>query len=186
MAESLHIIHLNHRKDRMALLERELKKQCISVCLWPGIPDPENPKRGISQAHKQIVQYAQRESLPYITIAEDDIYFTDQGAYDYFLQHIPADYDLYLGSIYYGNLQSDHSVTDFAGLTIYRIHQKFYSVFLAADEQQNLDRALAGKGKFIVCDPFIALQHNGYSDHQKCYVNYKDYIKDKKLYSHKG
>lgn len=105
-------------------------------------------------------------------IAEDDIKFTARGAFDYFIKNEPQEYDLYLGGIIYGNINSDNTVCDFAGTHFYKIKQKFYDTFLSIPEGKDIDRLLANKGKFIVCNPFVAIQNNGFSDNQKRHQNY--------------
>lgn len=182
MERRLNIINLSHREDRIQLVNSQLFKQDLIGCLWPGILDLENSKRGISKAHKQIVSYAKNQNLPSIIIAEDDIKFTDLGGFDYFIKNEPIDYDLYLGGIYFGNIKADNSVEDFAGLTLYKIKQKFYDTFLSINEEKDIDRELSKKGKFFVCDPFVAIQHNGFSDNVKKNVNYDSHLISKKLF----
>jgi hypothetical protein len=46
----------------------------------------------------------------------------------------------------------------------------------------NFDRALRNKGKFIVCNPFIAIQHNGFSDNVKRFYNHEKYLQGRNLY----
>ncbi len=182
MERHIHIIHLPDREDRLEKLRAQLIEQNITGCIWPGIPDTQNPKRGIAKAHKQIVQYAKDQNLTEITIAEDDIKFTAPGAFTYFLNHTPERYDLYLGGIYYGKIKTDNAVAEFAGLMLYRIHQRFYDTFLSLPEESDIDRELGGKGLFYVCNPFIALQHDGYSDNKKKFMNYDCYLKDVELF----
>ncbi len=180
----LHIIHLKHRKDRWQLLQKELQNQNISEYkIWDGILDRDHPYQGIAKAHKQIVDFARKNKLPSILIAEDDLKFTAPSAFRYFLKNQPLDYDLYLGGIYYGILKEDNTTEDFAGLTLYLIHKRFYNIFLSLPEDQHIDRLLRSKGKFVVCNPFIATQHNGFSDNKKEYCNYDTYIKHRKLYA---
>lgn len=179
----LNIIHLSHRKDRLQLLNNQLTEQnIINYKLWEGFLDEENPKRGIAKAHKQIIHWSQKQNLPYILIAEDDIKFTSKGAFDFFLKNEPKEYDLYLGGISYGNIDKDNSVKDFSGLTLYKIKNSFYNFFLDLPEDKDIDRALANKGKFIVCNPFVAIQYNGYSDNKKAYQNYDLFLQNRKLY----
>ena len=91
------------------------------------------------------------------------------------------DYDLYLGGIYYGKISEDNTVSDFAGAMLYMIHEKFYETFLTVSEEKDIDRSLANKGKYIVCNSFVAIQHNGYSDNKKK-VNYDSYLKGRILF----
>ncbi|HRN91896.1 MAG TPA: hypothetical protein PLE75_02765 [Ferruginibacter sp.] len=179
----LNIIHLSKREDRLALLKDQLIIQGISdYKLWEGIVDKSNPAKGISKAHKQIVAWAKKEKLKSIVIAEDDVKFTAKGAYNYFIKNKPTQYDLYLGGIYYGKIKEDHTVSDFAGMMLYIIHERFYDVFLSVHEESDIDRSLANKGTFVVCNPFVAIQHEGYSDNKKAFVNYDICLKGRKLF----
>lgn len=179
----LHIIHLNRRKDRIELLNKELIEQNITnYKIWNGILDKENIKKGIAQAHKQIVDWARNHNLPSVIIAEDDIKFTARNAFEFFFKNEPKDFDLYLGGISHGNINIDDSVTDFAGLHLYKINQSFYNTFLLLPENKDIDRSLANKGKYIVCNPFVAIQQNGYSDNQKKYQSSDLYLQNRKLF----
>lgn len=63
--------------------------------------------------------------------------------------------------IIYGNINLDNTVNDFSGLHFYKIKNNFYDTFLSTAEAKDIDRSLANKGKYIVCNPFSAIQHNG-------------------------
>ena len=117
-----------------------------------------------------------------ILIAEDDIKFTDIGAFDFYLKNIPNDFDLYLGGIIWGHLENDNSVKDFSGTMLYMIHERFYDTFLSVDEHYHIDRSLKNKGRFVVCNPMIAVQHNGFSDNLERLMNYDVYLKGRKFY----
>lgn len=178
----LNIIHLEQRKDRFKLLENQLVEQnIVKYRLWEGIVD-KNPKRGIAKAHKQIIEWANNQNLPSIIVAEDDIKFTARGAFEYFLQNEPQDYDIYLGGIIYGNINSDNSVNDFSGTHLYKINKRFYNTFLSLSEEKDIDRSLANKGKFIVCNPIVAIQHNGFSDNRKRHQNYDRHLQNRQLF----
>jgi len=179
----LHIIHLPHRSDRLTLLNQEFETQNITAYkIWNGIIHPSNPATGISQAHKQIVRYALENGLPEILIGEDDLKFTAPGAFDYYLQQKPTEYDLYLGGISYGQLNSDNTVNDFSGTLLYMVHERFYQTFLSIPEDKNLDRSLKHKGKYIVCDPQPVIEHYGYSDHLKGYFDYSEFFEARNLF----
>ncbi len=161
----LNIIHLPERIDRRELLDRELITQSITnFKIWNGIRNQQAVFAGISAAHKQIVRYAKTVRDKKVMIAEDDIRFTCHGAFQYFLDNEPEDYDLYLASIYMGTLKEDNTVHDFSGLTLYMVHERFYDTFLGINPMNHLDRALAGKGLFCVCNPFAAVQWTTASD----------------------
>lgn len=177
----LNIIHLHSRLDRLQLLEDQLDEQKIyDYKIWPGIIDRDNPKRGIAKAHKQIVQWAKDQGLDSIIIAEDDLKFTAPGAFDFFIKNEPTNFDIYLGGITYGKINRNGSVNDFAGMHLYKIKQKFYDAFLLTPEEKDIDRSLANKGMFVVCNPMVAIQHNGFSDNKIKYENYDPCFKNRK------
>jgi hypothetical protein len=179
----LNIIHLKKRKDRLQLLDKQLIEQNIyDYKIWDGVLDEENTKRGISKAHKQIVKWASTQNLPSVLIAEDDIKFTARGAFEFFIKNEPLEFDLYLGGISYGNINPDNSITDFAGAHFYKITRNFYSTFLSVPEDMDIDRSLANMGKFIVCNPIVAIQQNGFSDNQKRYQDYDIFLQNRQLF----
>jgi hypothetical protein len=130
------------------------------------------PVNGIAHAHKQIVAFAKSTSMKSILIAEDDISFTGQDAFNYFVQNIPPAFDLYLGGVMWRDNEQTQPLHDFSGLTLYIINEQFYDVFLNLPVTIHIDRALAGRGNFHLCCPMVAFQHNGYSDNKLRYCNY--------------
>src|ERR1700677_1855384 len=99
----VNVIHDRARTDRYDLLQKEIETHGLTVKYWPAVKDPLNRVFvGISQAHKQIIRYAKENKLPSVCIAEDDLYFFAPGAWQYFLDNIPADYDIYLGVVFHG------------------------------------------------------------------------------------
>ena len=179
----INIIHLPQRKDRWSVLMEELKSQQVSdYWIWQGITDKFNSTKGISRAHKRIVKHALDMNLNEILIAEDDLKFTADGSFEFYINNKPIDYDLYLASIYYGKLTNTNIVKDFSGLTFYMINRRFYEKFLSVPEHDNLDRSLREMGKFVVCNPFTVIQHNGFSDNTKEYANYEYCLKNRDLF----
>ena len=167
----------------MQLLQTQLQKQSISdYKIWNGIIDTEEPFAGIAKAHKQIIQYAKEKNIPEVLIAEDDLFFTANTSFEFFLNKKPVDYDIYLSSVYQGLLKEDNTIEDFSGLTFYIVNQRFYDTFLSTSENMNLDRALRNKGKYIVCNPFAVIQCNGYSDNTKKFCNYETCLAGRNLY----
>jgi hypothetical protein len=166
----------------VAILYNEIKEQnIVDYKIWPGIIN-ENTRKAIAQAHKQIVLWATGQNKPSVIIAEDDIKFTSKGAFDFFLANEPNDYDIYLGGIFHGKVNNDNTVLDFAGTHLYIIKQHFYSTFLSLPENLDFDRELAHKGRYVVCNPFVAIQHNGYSDNKKRHQEYQMYLKNRAFY----
>jgi len=166
------------------LLEHELNSENITrYRLWDGIVCPGKVQTGIAKAHKQIVRYAKEKNLPEILIGEDDLHFCAPGAFNYFLSQKPTDYDLYLGGLSNGKLSKDKLVDDFAGLLLYMVHERFYETFLAIVEDKHLDRSLKFKGKYVVCDPQPVIEHSGYSDNMKEYVDASIFFSGRNLFN---
>lgn len=177
----INIIHNPLRQDRFNLLIKEFIQQDFENRFWPAII-LDKPFTGIMAAHQAIVRDAKNRNLPMVCIGEDDLCFTASGAWKYFLSQMPDDFDIYLASVYGGDLKSDNTCTWLAGLTLYVIHSRFYDKFLSIPEGRHIDRALKDLGKFVVCNPFCCIQHETYSENQKKVLNNKKYLNGKKVF----
>ena len=179
MINELNIIHLPnnpeypHREIREKNFLREIEEQGIeNYRVWDGIFYKDDPIKAISQSHKQIVQWAKDNNLPSVIVAEDDFSFTNKGAWQYFLKSIPAEYDMFLSHIYWGNYDDTGKVKGtFCALTLYSVHAKFYDKFLAKSEKEHLDLVMnkAWRHDIRVCLPMVCLQMNGWSDNDKSF-----------------
>ena len=159
----INILHGGH-SPRIPILLNELQQQGINEFnLVEGIQDKNSVVRAINLSHKKIVQKALDEGLEYVAIFEDDIKFTDIGAWDYFISKMPKDFDLYLGGIYLGDVAEDNTTKAFTALHCYIIHSRFYVTFLSTPDDKHIDTCLDGLGKYVVCMPFVAIQTNGFS-----------------------
>lgn len=185
MADKIHIIHLRGTEwseARFNSFTKEMNEQGISdYKVWEGIHDT-NRMRGISRAHKQIVSYAKEKGLPDVCIGEDDIYFLAPGAFDYYIQNKPMEYDLWLGGISNRLKIQDGYMTDFRGMTLYTVHERFYDTFLSVPENVNIDAGLKGLGKYYLCDKIVCSQRAGYSYHKKRHTDYSHLLKQYKVY----
>ncbi len=162
----------------------ELEKQGIdNYYLWDAVHDNRGTYQGINKAHKQIIEWAKENGLPYVTICEDDVCFFDKGAYQYFLDNEPKDYDIYLSSIFLGQIDENNETERFTGLTLYRVNYTYFDDFLGAEENEHLDIALSNiGGKFVVSNPFTTRQHNGYSTNEKRYMSYDFMFSNRNVY----
>jgi len=120
--------------------------------------------------------------LTSVIIAEDDIYFTVPGAFIYFCENQPLEFDLYLGAISYGKITGNLTVSNFSGLLFYQVHERFYDRFLAIPADQYLDRALRGKGLYKVCPAFVVLENNGIRDNFGKQIDNRIFYRDRKLF----
>lgn len=176
---------ISHRIDRKERLVNELKGQGIEKYVeWDGVWSEKTVVKNINLAHKQIVEWARDENLEKVLIMEDDIQFCDKGAFDYYLQNEPADYDIYLAGIYLGVIKNDNTVSAFTGMHCYIVHNRFYDTFLNTSKDIHIDHSLKDLGKYVVCNPFAAVQYNGWSDNSQKYCNYDCLLEHRKLYKH--
>lgn len=189
---TVNIVHSNDRWDRKVLFRNELERQRISdFKVWDAIHSETTVNANISKAHKQIIQDAKDRGLKEVCITEDDFYFPAQDGFQYFLANKPETYDLYLSGVYVGQerlFATNKQVKQFSGLHFYMVHSRFYDFFLEAEEIQSLDNALSklaiqGYGKFEVCWPMAAIQHETPSDNQKGVIyKHKDYFTEENVY----
>lgn len=186
-----HVIHMPHRIDRLDNLLKEFKEQNITdFKIWDAVVHPTITILGVAESHKRIVEFAQTNNLPEVLIMEDDVSFYDKGAFDFFMDNKPEDFDIYLGGIYHGYIKPDNTVDDFCGLHCYIVKAQFYDTFInlpisAGTMFMNIDRALMHKGRYYVCNPFVAYQMDGYSDNKKADATYGHFMAERKLFKTK-
>jgi len=177
---TIHIIHLRNTEwsqERFDSFNRETNEQGISDCMvWDGVHD-SNRIRGISRAHKQIIQYAKEKGFPEICIMEDDCIFTANGAYDFYIKNKPHDFSIYLGGVSNILKREENYITDFRGMTLYTVHESFYDRFLSVPETVNIDAGLKGLGKYYLCPKIVCSQKAGYSYHKKRHKDYSHLLK---------
>lgn len=178
----LNIIHGNRRAERLPLLLEQLQTQKnLEYEIWDGVY-LQSIKAGINAAHKQIVEYAKVAEWEMVAIAEDDIIFTNENSYKYFIENIPKDFDIYLSMVYTGDNDENNVVKKFTGLTMYIVHSRFYDTFLSVDSTEHIDVELGGLGKFVVCDKFVAIQRNGFSSNTGKNEVYDSLLNGRNLY----
>lgn len=169
------IISNPQRTVRVDRLHNEMKRQGIAdYKMWPSVHIPTKPTRtAISQAHKQIVRWALIEELEEVCIFEDDIWFPAGDGFKYFIDNKPkVPYDLYLGGVARGKIDENKMTARYTGQFCYFIHSDFYTTFLSADENLDIDGAMSGLGKYFVCDPMAAFCYPGWSDNTHGAMNY--------------
>lgn len=179
----VNIIH-GRRDERLPRLYNELQDQGITdFKIWEGIHDVRSIVRSINLSHKQIVKYAKDNFIPEICIGEDDVRFTHPNSFNYFLQNKPKEFDIYLSSIYLGEIAADNTVQSFSALHLYIVNERFYDTFLSLPEDEHLDRAMSGKGLFVVCHPFIAEQYDGFSSNTGKEEQYGGLMRGRQMYN---
>jgi hypothetical protein len=169
----------------MDSLMRELVAQGLTdkVMFFPFVHDFRGAKHGINEAHKQIISYAKVAGFDEVIVLEDDVRFCGEGAFDYFLQNKPEDYDIYLSGVYVSISSEDGTLKSFSGLHCYMVHSRYYDTFLKTPQDEHIDQAQDGKGKFVVCEPYAAIQHNGFSHNTGKVEVYDSLLEGRKFYN---
>jgi hypothetical protein len=177
------IIHNTDHTERFQRLRAELETQRIGLyTIFPSVYHYLSAKHGINLAHKQCVEYARVAGFNEICIMEDDVKFVHPNAFTYFLENKPKEYDIYLSGIYSGEILPDNTVKSFCGLHCYVVHSDFYQTFLSLPPDEHIDQAMSGKGRFVVCNPFAAIQYNGHSYNTGKVENYDSLLAGRELY----
>lgn len=177
---TIHILHLRgteHSQERFDSFTKEMNEQGITdYRVWDGVHDP-NRVRAISRAHKRIVQYALENGFPEICIAEDDLCFLAKGAFKYYLQSKPTEFSIYMGGLSNILKKEEDYITNFRGMTLYTVHERFYEKFLSVPETINIDAGLKGLGKYYLSPKVVCTQRAGFSYHKKRYKDYSHLLK---------
>lgn len=154
--------------ERREAVIKEMELEKCSYRFFDGITGPV-AKTNISRAHKSVIQYAKDSGMEAVCVAEDDLQFTGTGAWKYFLDNIPEEYDIYLSSYYPdGKHDENFVVSNFRGMTLFLCHSRFYDKFLSLPEHMHVDGAISLSGALVkVCPLFVTRQAPGYSDQRK-------------------
>lgn len=182
------------RNEDALSIVMQSKVHGFAARFWYGNTDDNVFRSGnISRAFKQIVRDAKEKNLPFVIIGEQDLQFTAAGAWQYYLDNMPDDFDLYLGGIYSGQLEGNRIVNGYSGNTLITVHSRFYDFFLSANEDPqglgggHIDRWAGNfcyEKMYIVTLPFVVKQlNNSYSENHRRVTNYDAYEKDWEYYS---
>lgn len=188
MSSTLNILHPSSRKDRYELLMKQLEQQKITdYKLWDNPIGQSMVQRRslVCSGHKKIVQHAKDNNLKSVIIAENDITFFGDGAWDYYLKNIPEDYDIYFGMIYVGEIKDNRVVSESSGFTLYMVNERFYDRFLAAPPDKHIDRTITSlweQYKFMVCPKFVCHQNDTQSDNTMGRPDLTKYLKGRELF----
>lgn len=190
MTEELpvNIINLITRPERKEQAEKQAEEQGFYARFFEGIVHRHDRKRGICEAHKQVVRDAKECGYKYTIIAEDDILFTAKGGWDYFLSRIDAvgHFDLLFSMIYVGAINEENRIEGlFSGMTMYCVPQHFYDFLLNLPDSCHIDRELGLTShihRYLVCDKFVCYQDGSRSDNNFMTCDYSPYLEGRKIF----
>lgn len=183
----INVINDSRSPDDYPRLIGEFIKQTVTpkYKFWDAIVLKDSVVKSINASHKMIVRWAKENNMPMVAIAEQDIEFTCEKSWQYFLEQMPQDFDVYLGCSYIKDVNPNTGVAGnlICGFHLYVVHEKFYDAFLSVSDSEHIDTAVGDlKGNFVFCKPFVALQRVGYSANNKTIVNYNAILKEEDIY----
>lgn len=173
------------REERVLSVCQQSKEQGFAVRFHEGIIHPKGGYVGINQSFKKIVRWAKEQKLHMVCIAEDDIIFSAPGAWQYYLDQMPEEFDIYSGGIYSGHVVGNRIMNGYSGNTLITVHKRFYDFFLSLTDEDHLDRHLgnyAFEKLYLLCQPYVVYQFSGYSDNHRRPTSHEVYLEKVKLF----
>ena len=132
---TLNIIYDNRQDaDYGRLLGEFIEQGITDYKFWDAVCKKESVVESINASHKQIIRYAKENNIPEICVAEQDLTFTDKGAWDYFLKNKPKEFDIYLGATYILPVSNKK----ICGFHLYIISEKYYDSFLSVPDDAHI------------------------------------------------
>ncbi len=183
------VIHRS-REERVLSVCQQSKEQGFALRFWEGIIDPRGGWAGINLSFRKIVEWAKENNEPRVTIGEDDILFSAPLAWQYYLDNIPDEYDIFSGGVYSAQVENGRIMNGYSGHTLITIKNTFYDEFLriskeALDNSRHLDRNLgmyAFEKNYRIINPFVCSQLEGYSDNHRRETKHASYLESMKLF----
>lgn len=168
-----------HPEDYERLLKEFEEQGITDFKFWDATVNKDSVVGSINRSHKRIIEWAKENNMPFVIVAEQDLKFTREGAWQYFLDNIPNSYDIYLSSTYVKDLYKKV----ICGFHLYICHSKFYDTFLSVPNEVHIDSAMNDTGgDFHICYPYPALQRIGFSANNKSIVNYNSILSKEDIY----
>lgn len=173
------------REERVLSICKQSKEQKFPLRFWEGIIDKRGGYAGINLSFKKIVRWAKENNEPMVTIGEDDLCFSAPGAWQYYLDQMPKEFDIYSAGIYSGQIVDGRIMNGWSGNTLVTVHERFYDFFLSITDDDHLDRRLGNhchEKLFLVCEPFVCYQLSGYSDNHHRPTSHEAFLKKVTLF----
>jgi len=182
------ILYDDRRLEHFPLIVEEMKRQNIVNYKWVSPIMSNSVVKSINISQKSIVQKAKDNGEEMVCIIEQDIMFPSENGWQYFLENIPKDFDVYIGGTYLidnGYVWESPlvKVKEWIGNHCIIIAERYYDTFLSLPDDKHIDTENKGLGEFFVCYPFPALQRSGFSANNMCEVNYNSILQAKDIYS---
>lgn len=181
---------IKNRQERLLSICKQSKEQKFSCMFWEGWIHADGGWAGIVISFKRIVEYAKENNHKHCIIGEDDLIFSAPGAWNYYLDNMPEEFDFYSGGVYSGQIKDGRIVNGFSGITLLTINSTFYDRFLklsdeALKERDHIDRRMgryAFESNYRICLPYVVYQSQGYSDNLRRPTTHAAFLEKMKLF----
>lgn len=162
------ILFDDRRVELYDVIVEEMKRQGIKEYKWHSPIFEGSVVHSINISQKKIVREAKERGDKICVIFEQDIFFPADDGWEYFINNIPNDFDIFIGGSYLVDNRIEYTspvtkVNEWVGNHCIAIHEKYYDAFLSTDQEQHIDTAQGGRGDFYLCYPMAALQRPGKS-----------------------
>jgi len=183
------IFDLRHSQD-IERLTWALSAQGIAdndYLFWDAITDRKTVVESINASHKMLVKRARNLKMPYVVIAEQDLDFPCVGAWEYFINNKPKDFDVYIGGSYLIDNRVDYKapltkVNEWIGNHLIIVHERYYDKFLEVSDTSHIDTVHKDNGEFYLCYPMVAFQRAGWSSNNKAFADYNSALRPEDIW----
>jgi len=181
------ILDSRQPEDQQRLIDEFAAQGITDYHFWDAICNKNSVVESINASHKMIVRWAKGNRKPFVVIAEQDVYFTDKGGWDYFINNMPKEFDVYIGGSYLIDNRIAYEpplvkVNEWVGNHLIIVHERYYDKFLNVSDKDHIDTVHKDNGEFYLCYPFPALQRSGFSANNKAVVNYNSALREQDIW----
>ena len=162
----VYVIWDDRRPEKYDLFIEELKNKGIEYEIFPAVVLQTSVVESISESFKSIIREAKENKLEMVCIMEDDVCFSCENSWKYFLENMPKEFDVYIAGTYLMDNRLEYKpplvkVNEWIGNHAIVVHSRYYDKWLESDSKLHCDGAQAGNGEFYLCFPMIAKQRSG-------------------------
>lgn len=183
-------IILRSREERVLSICQQSKEQNFSCRFWEGVIDARGGWAGINLSFRKVVEWAKENNLHHVIIGEDDLLFSAPLAWQYYLDNMPDEFDIYSGGIYSGQIENERIVNGWSGNTLITVKGSFFDEFIRLSDEalknnDHLDRRMgnyAFQKNYRVCIPHVVYQMNGYSDNHRRETSHAAFLETMNLF----
>ena len=133
-------------------------------------------RHGIKLAHQFAIETAKRAGISDSIIIEDDVKLTSNRSTDYFVESAKIakelEYDIIVGGAHH-YVKTPNGCNKLSGMHFYQILNQSVD-FSDCPKTEHIDNWVSNNYKVWVCEPMIAIQRRGWSEHHKQDVDYTD------------